>query len=44
MRYRSRLDVPQDCAVQRWRLTALADETQADTSFRIAGLRVARAQ
>jgi hypothetical protein len=44
VRYRSRLDVPQDCAVQRWRLTALADETQADTSFRIAGLRVARAQ
>lgn len=40
--YRARLDVPPDCPVQQWALVALADDTQTDTSFRIAVLRLAR--
>jgi hypothetical protein len=38
---RSRVDVPEGCPIQLWRLTALADETQSEADFRIAGLRLA---
>lgn len=40
--YRARLEVPNDCPIQQWRLMALADDTQTDASFRIGALRLAK--
>lgn len=39
--HRAQLEVPADCPLQHWRLTALADDTQSDSTFTIAGLRIA---
>lgn len=41
-RFHARLEVPADCPLQRWRLTALADDAQSDASFRLAALRIGR--
>lgn len=40
--FRSHLEVPKDCPIQQWRLVGMADETQSDTTFRIAQLRISR--
>lgn len=41
-RYRWPVNVPAECPLQRWQLTALADDAQSDASFRIAALRISR--
>ena len=41
-RYRLPLRVPPDCPLQYWRLTGLADDTQAEASFTLSGLRIVR--
>lgn len=34
------VEVPADCRIQRWRLTAIADDAQTEARFRVAALRI----